>query len=212
MDGPKDRVFRGYLSSADVERIYPARVARVARGELTYADQGRINEEISCIDREWRGGHFNGVEYFHFRFPEQGARMAAYLMKHRLHRFVPGSSQAPTPDEVDAAWARLAQESNPRLGAIDKDAHRDRASLSLRAAPGRLLLGGSCCRGEAGREDGSVHRRPADVRGRLFRMGRTRTSPMVLALYARPPPALTRFYPGDAAWNSPETASSISSR
>lgn len=110
MDGPKDRVFRGYLSSAEVERLYPARVARIARGELSYADRGRINEEMSCIDREWRGGHFNGIEYFHFRFPEQGARMAAYLMKHRLHRLVPGSSQAPTSEEVDAAWARLAQE------------------------------------------------------------------------------------------------------
>lgn len=110
MDGPKDRVFRGSLSSAEVERLYPARVARIARGELSYADRGRINEEMSCIDREWRGGHFNGIEYFHFRFPEQGARMAAYLMKHRLHRLVPGSSQAPTSDEVDAAWARLAQE------------------------------------------------------------------------------------------------------
>jgi hypothetical protein len=35
MDGPKDRVFRGYLSSAEVERLYPARVARIARGELS---------------------------------------------------------------------------------------------------------------------------------------------------------------------------------
>ena len=110
MDGPKERVFRGSLSSADVERLYPARVARIARGELSYADRGRINEELSSIDREWRGGAFNGVEYFHFRFPEQGARMAAFLMTHRLHRLVPGSSRAPSPDEVDAAWARLAQE------------------------------------------------------------------------------------------------------
>jgi hypothetical protein len=116
MDGPKERVFRGYLSSADVERLYPARVARIARGELTYADRGRINEELSGIDREWRGGAFNGVEYFHFRFPEQGARMAAFLMTHRLHRLVPGSSRAPTADEVDAAWARLAQEREAVLG------------------------------------------------------------------------------------------------
>jgi hypothetical protein len=43
-------------------------------------------------------------------------------------------------------------------------------------------------------------------------MGRTRASPMVLALHARPPAALTRFCPGDVAWNSPETVSSISSR
>jgi len=42
MDGPKDRVFRGSLSSAEVERLYPARVARIARGELSYADRGRI--------------------------------------------------------------------------------------------------------------------------------------------------------------------------
>ena len=114
MEPPKERpgarVFRGYLSSADVERLYPARVARIARGELTYAERGRINEEASRIDREWRAGHFNGFEYFHFRFPEQGARMAAFLMKQRLHRLVPGSSQAPTPEEVEAAWARLAEE------------------------------------------------------------------------------------------------------
>ena len=107
---PKERIFRGYLSSADVERLYPARVARIARGELTYADRGRINEEVSRIDREWRAGHFNGIEYFHFRFPEQGARMAAFLLEQRLHRLVPGSRQAPTADEVDAAWARLATE------------------------------------------------------------------------------------------------------
>ena len=105
-----ERVFRGYLSSADVERLYPARVARIARGELTYAERGSINEEMSCIDREWRRGHFNGIEYFHFRFPEQGARMAAFLCRQRLHRLVPGSSEAPTPAEVDAEWVRLAQE------------------------------------------------------------------------------------------------------
>ena len=110
MELPKERVFRGSLSSADVERLYPARVARIARGELTDADRGRINGEMSCIDREGHGGQFNGIEYFHFRFPEQGDRMAAFLMKHRLHRLVPGSSQAPTSDEVGAAWARLAQE------------------------------------------------------------------------------------------------------
>jgi hypothetical protein len=107
---PEERVFRGFLSSADIERLYPARVARIARGELTYADRGRINEEVSRIDREWRGGHFNGIDYFHFRFPEQGARMAAFLLNQRLHRLVPGSSQAPTPDEVDTAWVRLARE------------------------------------------------------------------------------------------------------
>jgi hypothetical protein len=110
MEPPKERIFRGYLSSADVERLYPARVARIARGELTYAERGRINEEASRIDQEWRGGSFNGFEYFHFRFPEQGARMAAFLWKQRLHRLVPGSSQAPSPDEVTAAWTRLAEE------------------------------------------------------------------------------------------------------
>ena len=75
---PKERIFRGSLSSTDVERLYPARVARIARGELSYADKGRINEEVSCIEREWRRGRFNGIDYFHFRFPEQGARMAAF--------------------------------------------------------------------------------------------------------------------------------------
>jgi hypothetical protein len=110
MERQKERVFRGYLSSADVERLYPARVARIARGELTYTEKGSLNEEVSCIDQEWRSGHFNGLEYFHFRFPEQGARMAAFLLKQRLHRLVPGSTQAPTAEEVDAAWTAIAQE------------------------------------------------------------------------------------------------------
>jgi hypothetical protein len=35
MERPKERIFRGYLSSADLERLYPARVARIACGELT---------------------------------------------------------------------------------------------------------------------------------------------------------------------------------
>jgi len=157
MDGPKERIFRGSLSSADVERLYPARVARIARGELSYADRGRINEELSCIDREWRGGAFNGVEYFHFRFPEQGARMTAFLMTHRLHRLVPGSSRAPNPGEVDAAWARLAQEREAvlawarstrmlieivqayrferRLGAWSHTAHGAAAKLVAKADP-----------------------------------------------------------------------------
>jgi len=73
--------------------------------------------------------------------------MAAYLMKRRLHRLVPGSSQAPTSEEVDAAWgaAGAGTRSDPRLGAIDADAHRDRADLPIsERRPGRLLLGGPC--------------------------------------------------------------------
>lgn len=110
MAGSEDRVFRGYLSSADVERLYPARVVRIDRGELSYADKGRIIERASQIDAEWRGGTFNGLEYLHFRFPEQSATMAAFLLKESLHRLVPGSLQASTPDEVEAEWRRMAQE------------------------------------------------------------------------------------------------------
>jgi hypothetical protein len=110
MQRPKERVFRGYLSSGDVERLYPARVARIARGELTYAEKGSLNEEAARIDAEWRGSHFNGIEYLHFRFPEQGATMAAFLLKEKLHRVIPGSTQAPTPGEVEAEWWRMASE------------------------------------------------------------------------------------------------------
>jgi hypothetical protein len=110
MEPPRERVYCGYLSSADVEHLYPAAVARIARGELTYAEKGSINEEVQRIDRESRGGHFNGLEYFHFRFPEHGARTAAFLLKQRLHRLVPGSTCAPTSEEMDAAWARIAEE------------------------------------------------------------------------------------------------------
>jgi hypothetical protein len=109
MERSGERVYRGYLSSSDVERLYPIKVARIAYGELTYADRGRTNECATRIDAQWRGGHFNGLEYFHFRFPEQGATMAAFLLKERLHRVVPGSTRAPTPDEVEAAWRQMAE-------------------------------------------------------------------------------------------------------
>ena len=108
MMASNERIFRGYLSSDDVERLFPGRVARIARGELTYAEKGRIVERCGEIDREWRGGDFNGIEYFHFRFPEQGATMAAFLLREGLHRLVPGSLQAPTPEEVEADWRRMA--------------------------------------------------------------------------------------------------------
>lgn len=111
-----ERVVRGYLSSADVERLYPGRVARIARGELTYSEQGRIIERAGQIDPEWRGGHFNGIEYFHFRFPEQGATLAAFLLRERLHRLVAGSLQAPTPEEVEADWRRMAAQRDGILG------------------------------------------------------------------------------------------------
>jgi hypothetical protein len=103
-----ERVFRGYLCSGDIERLFPGRVARIARGELTYAEKGRILERAGQIDPEWRGGHFNGIEYFHFRFPEQGATMAGFLLRERLHRLVPESLQAPAPEEVEADWRRMA--------------------------------------------------------------------------------------------------------
>jgi hypothetical protein len=103
-----ERVFRGYLCSTDIVRLYPGRVARIARGELTYAERGRILERVGEIDPEWRGGHFNGIEYFHFRFPEQGATLAAFLLRERLHRLVPGSLQPATPEDVEAEWRRLA--------------------------------------------------------------------------------------------------------
>ena len=88
--------------------------------------------------------------------------MAAFLWKQRLHRLVPGSSQAPSPDEVTAAWTRLAEERETILAW----ARSTRMLIEIvqtyrfRAAPGRLLLERSCRRGHGGREGGSVHRRP----------------------------------------------------
>ena len=176
-------------SSASIRHASPA--SRAASSPMR--SDGRINEEVSRIDREWRAGHFNGVEYFHFRFPEQGARMAAFLMKQRLHRLVPEAARRRRRGGGRGVGATGGGTRNdPRLGAIDQDADRDRAGIPLRASPGRLFLDRSCCRGESGREGGSVDRRPDDLGGRVHRMGRTRASPMVLALLAAPPVAVTR--------------------
>jgi hypothetical protein len=109
MDRPPDRAAR-VLSSADIACLYPVKVARIARGNLSYAEQGSLNACAARIDRRWRSGLFNGLEYFHFRFPEQGAIMAAFLLRERLHRLVPGSATAATPDEVEAEWRRLAEQ------------------------------------------------------------------------------------------------------
>jgi hypothetical protein len=108
--GPGERVSRGCLSSGDGERLYSAKVARIARGTLTSAETRGINEQAARLDPQWRGGPFNGLDTFHFRFPEQGATMAAFLLRERLHRLVPGSPRAPTPEDVETEWRRRAQE------------------------------------------------------------------------------------------------------
>ena len=110
MERPGERVYRGYLSSTNVAFLYPNKVARIARGKLTYADRGRINECAARIDAQWRGGSFNGLEYFHFRFPEQVAIMAAFLLKERLHRLVADSTLAATPEDIEAEWQRMAEQ------------------------------------------------------------------------------------------------------
>lgn len=104
-----ERMPHGYLPSADVERLFPARVARIARGDLTYAEKSLLNERATYIDAHWRGGHFNGLHYFHFRHIEHGAAMAAFLLKEGLHRLVPDSTRPPTADEVEAEWRRRAK-------------------------------------------------------------------------------------------------------
>lgn len=110
METPSDRLVRDSLTSAEMARLYPVKVARIARGLLSYAEQGRLNESAAQIDRRWRSGHFNGLEYFHFRFPEQGALMASVLLKERLHRLVPGSAAPASSDEVEAEWRRMAEQ------------------------------------------------------------------------------------------------------
>ena len=100
----------GSLSSGDVERLYPARVALIARGELTCTEKGRLLEHAGRIDAQWRGGPFNGLRYFHFRRAEQGATMASFLMRERLHRLVPQSPTPATPEEVEKEWRRMACE------------------------------------------------------------------------------------------------------
>jgi hypothetical protein len=98
------------LSSAEIERLYPARVPLIARGALSRGDKDRIVEEACRIDEDRRCGSFNGIDTFHFRQLEQGAAMADFLLRNRMHRLVPGSSQAAAPAEVAAEWVRMAQE------------------------------------------------------------------------------------------------------
>jgi len=112
----EDGIARGSLSSADVERLLPARVSRIARGALTGREEGRILVKAGEIDPKWRGGKFNGIEYFHFRFPEQSATMAAFLLREGFHRLVPESLQVPTPEELEAEWQRLAAQREAILG------------------------------------------------------------------------------------------------
>ena len=98
------------LSPAEVELPYPVRVARIARGELACGDKSRIVECATHLDAQWRGGFFNGLEYFHFRCPGRGATMAAFIAREGLHRLVPGSNSAPSASEVEAEWRRIAHQ------------------------------------------------------------------------------------------------------
>lgn len=110
MEALAERVHRGYRPSIRGECCHAVRVARIARGDLTPAEKAMINERAARIEAQWRGGHFNGLEYFHFRLPKQGVAMAAFILKERLHRLVPGSTCAPTAGEVEAAWRRMAEQ------------------------------------------------------------------------------------------------------
>jgi len=98
-----------YSPSQGVVSSYPVRVARIARGDLTKADRIRLNGRATRIDEQWRGGLFNGFEYFHFKRAEQAATMASFLASERLHRVVPGSTCAPTAVEVEEEWRRVAE-------------------------------------------------------------------------------------------------------
>jgi hypothetical protein len=110
MEPLAERVRRGYRASIRGDCCHPVRVARIAHGDLTAAEKARINERAARMDTQWRGGHFNGLEYFHFRLPEQGVAMAAFILKERLHRLVQGSTCAPTAGEVETAWRRMAEQ------------------------------------------------------------------------------------------------------
>ena len=114
----KERIFRGYLSSADVERLYPARVARIARGELTYAERGRINEEASRIDREWRGGSFTASNTSISAFPN---RAPAW----------------PLSVEPAAASARAGQQPGAETDEVDRGVGATGARNAKRSSPGR---------------------------------------------------------------------------
>lgn len=110
MDDPQDRSGRGYLTSAGIANLFPMVVARIARGNLTYSERGKLNERAAHIEPRWRAGLFNGIEYFHLRFPEQGALLAAFLLQERLHRIVPESLTPASPEEVEAEWRRMAEQ------------------------------------------------------------------------------------------------------
>lgn len=110
MQTSPDRVVRGVPTSAEIAGVYAVKVARIARGTLSCAEQGKLNSCAGEIDRRWRSGHFNGLEYFHFRFPEQGAIMAGFLLRERLHRLVPASPEPATSDAVEAEWRRMAEQ------------------------------------------------------------------------------------------------------
>ncbi|CAN5908020.1 hypothetical protein BH11PSE3_BH11PSE3_17070 [soil metagenome] len=107
---PQTHLAPDRVSAREIERLYPARVARIARGELSPAEREAINERASDIDPEWRGGSFNDLHYFYFRYPEQSAIMAGFLMRQGLHRLVPGTLTPPTPEQVEAEWMRRARQ------------------------------------------------------------------------------------------------------
>lgn len=98
-----------YRPSQGVVSSHPVRVARIARGDLTKADRIRLNGRANRIDAQWRGGLFNGFEYFHFQRAQQATTMAGFIVSERLHRLVPGSTCAPTALEIEEEWRRVAE-------------------------------------------------------------------------------------------------------
>src|SRR5436190_2243363 len=86
------------------------RSMRIDRGSLSDADRATLSAAASAIDEDHRGGSFNCLQYFRFRLPEQGAATSDVLLSNRMHRLVPDSGVAASPEEVAAEWVRMAKE------------------------------------------------------------------------------------------------------
>lgn len=102
-----EMAYRRYLTAAERVAAFPFIVPRIARGDLATHHKLAINEYLARHEAH-RGSHFNDFDYYYFQFPDQAEAMAAFLLDKRLHRLVPGSQAAPTPQDVQAEWPRIA--------------------------------------------------------------------------------------------------------
>ncbi len=98
-----------YVTSTDIERVYPHATQVIQRGHWLAYEQAGVNATLRRLG-EHRLGRFNGLATIRFLEPGPAALFAEHALAHGLHRLRAGSHHGATREEVAMEWERREAE------------------------------------------------------------------------------------------------------